>query len=179
MRPILVLGTGRSGTSSVARILHDGLGVTMMRTPVVWDQSGRRRHPSENIEDVAIVDAVGRCFANDIDESECAEIIESHLRRNDDPWGFKSTQLCRLHPRIMHFLRPRRIIVCMRDRGQTIRSMAEWAGANPNFETPVVLYNKRMQGLTRMLHRRAALWLDFSEQRESRELYEAIKDYIR
>ncbi len=170
MRPLLVLGTGRSGTSTTTRILHEHLGVMMVRDmylpPDQWNLKGY-------YEDKKMKIMVKQAISGKITpESLEAQAREWMTRGADIRWGFKVTQISLGPPETLDALDPSLIIVCMRDRELTAKSIVQWRRSNWKLDEAAGYrkYDQKMTALAKFLHGRQVLWLDFSEQRDEIEL---------
>ncbi len=113
-------------------------------------------------------------------ESLEVEAREWMTRGADIRWGFKVTQISLGSPAILDALDPSLIIVCMRDRELTAKSIVEWRRSNWKLDEAAGYrkYDQKMTALMKFLHGRQVLWLDFSEQRDERELKLILRDAL-
>jgi len=178
MRPILVVGTGRSGTSTTTRILHEHLGVMMVREMYL---PGDQWNPKGYYEDKKMKLIVKQAIAGNISpESHEVQGREWMTKGKDIPWGFKVTQLSNGPPTFLDALDPMAIIVCMRERELTAKSIVAWRRKNWKLdeEAGYRKFDQKMAAMTKFLHGRQVLWLDFSVQRDEVELGKIMSDFI-
>ena len=176
--PIVVVGTGRSGTSTVARLLATRCGVRMVRDNFLRPD---RWNPLGYFEDRKMKTLVKKAMANQIDAAEFARLAREWLQEGHDiPWGFKVTQICHLRADAIAALDPAAIIVCVRERLATAHSMATWRVPGKNRTTSAGLekYDLMVAGMLGLLHGRTVLWLDFSESRDEADLLNLIIDHL-
>jgi hypothetical protein len=114
--PIIVTGTGRSGTSCVAGALHY-LGVDM-GPPFI---PPNHRNPHGYFESVHTIEAGKLLEAGRIAASGYAERIMR--RAGPKPWGFKDPRVAGLLASLSVALAGALWIVCERNRDDTIRSL--------------------------------------------------------
>lgn len=116
-RCIVVLGTGRSGTSAVAGVLHH-LGCSM----------GEEFYPSDRtnkhgaFEDVEFMYMDTAYLNGKIDKPEYAEIIARREERHEQIWGVKSPTFARTLRYLLPHLDDVRLVVCRRDPAETVNS---------------------------------------------------------
>jgi len=179
MRPVLVVGTGRSGTSTVARLLQDRFGIKMVRQdflkPDQWAPKGY-------YEDRRMKELSRKLLSGHIDGKEFSRRAFDWMTGGDVniKWGYKLPQTC-YHPvAVIDSLDPVRIVVCLRERIACARSIRTWRRGSFKLDESGGLgtYDARMAGMLKLLHGRQVLWLDFSEQREEIDLTEIIARYL-
>lgn len=178
MRPILVVGTGRSGTSTTTRILHEHLGVMMVREMYL---PGDRWNPRGYYEDKKMKLFVKQAVNGAISPEVLAMQTREWMTQGEDiRWGFKVTQISNGTPALLDALDPSLIIVCMRDRDLTAKSIVEWRRSNWKLDEAAGYrkFDQKMTALMKFLHGRQVLWLDFSEQRDERELKLILRDAL-
>lgn len=115
-RCILVLGTGRSGTSAVAGALHK-LGVHMGDAFVDAD----RANPHGTYEDREVFDATRRVLAGQAGPEVYAPLVRARAARHA-LWGLKDPALCHVAQHILPLLDEARVVVAKRGRADTINS---------------------------------------------------------
>lgn len=113
-------------------------------------------------------------------ESMATNVRSWMTQGKDISWGFKVTQLSNGPPELLEALDPRRIIVCMRDREMTGRSVVSWRRSKWDLDSVRALrkVDRMMSGLMKILHGRQVLWLDFSEQRDEADLKRLLEVYL-
>jgi hypothetical protein len=123
----MVLGTGRSGTSEVAEILHEELGVHMgsaFHMPDEFNPRGYYEDREAQAEHLAFYMA----YLDEISDKKAWDIwlkrFDTFLAKKQEPWGLKDpgvVDIPRLAEQYFH-LNPR-YIICERDREDTIGSL--------------------------------------------------------
>ena len=128
--PYFVLGTGRCGTSTVARILHEHF-----KIPMALDEDRLRKfhhtNPDGAYEDWDIYNMNRWFIDGKIGIREWLALCDSHIlarkrKWKGQPWGWKdipSTTFMGLM--LLFFDEPPRIIRCMRDRRLVLKSMVK------------------------------------------------------
>jgi hypothetical protein len=112
--PVVVVGTGRSGTSTVARILHDKFGVCIghfMRLHTIHDYH-------EDLLAHALNRMLGQRAVSVIDWR--VALAKSHARCED--WGFKDPYFLYVAPSDIKAIQPRLFIRTWRPVEQTVES---------------------------------------------------------
>jgi len=171
--PYLVVGTGRCGTSTVARILHERLGVYMGESFSDPDAS----NPEGYYEDKEFVYINLEFYHNALDFQEfLGHTVELIKKRNlmQVPWGIKCLRIVELFGIYMGFFDDPKIIWCVRDREDTLESMSRSFTGNPEYAE--VLYNIRTTLLRRFLTGRDYLKIDFTQKRDEQEIENLIKE---
>lgn len=115
---ILVVGPGRCGTSSVARILHEN-GVSMGHLMNRAD----RYNPAGYYEDMELLEVNRAFFRGKINEDTFVFMVRNILDNRYEPWGLKDTRLCHLLPFYLPLLANPRFIRCRRPKEDIIKSM--------------------------------------------------------
>lgn len=179
VRPVLVVGTGRSGTSTTARLLQERFKIKMVRSDFLradeWSPKGY-------FEDVRMKELSRKIMADKITPTEYARRARDWYTNGheDVAWGFKLPQTCYHPPEVIDALDPIRIIACLRERTATARSIRTWRRGSFRLDETggYRKYDERMAGLFKLLHGRQVLWLDFSEPRDEEDLAQLIEDYL-
>ena len=106
---VLVFGTGRSGTSSVARVLHQNLGISM---------GVRFREPDGNnpegvFEDLDFVELNRAIVSNQMPFSTWLNRINAVASARNGTWGLKDPRLCYLLPDYLGAVPDVKLVVCV------------------------------------------------------------------
>ena len=133
MKPLLIAGFHRSGTSAVARVLHSA-GLFLGDDLLGAEPSNPHGHFEDN-EVISIhndilemngldwkVDApldpyVGKA------QWQAIDAFVRQRRSGQQPWGFKDPRLCLLLPLWLHVIPDANVLVVFRRPGETIRSL--------------------------------------------------------
>ena len=166
---IIVLGPGRSGTSTVARILHNNLGVSMGRRFRSPDDA----NPQGYFEDLDFRDlnhtALWKKISMDIQ-------IKHLFDGRQEPWGLKDPRICELHSEDSKYIKNAKFIVAMRQPEQIIQSMMQHYGWSEEQSGQLLMV--RLNGIQRLLEGHAALYIDFSVKRKDSELIKIIQKVL-
>ena len=168
---IIILGPGRCGTSTVARLLHTELNISMgtrFREP---DAS----NPNGFYEDLDFRDLNHHVLGNQIDIKYFQKRIDELVRSRTGLYGIKD-------PRISHLWQTYRrytaqYIVCTRRPQLIVKSLIANYGW-PEVECKQLLAT-RLNGIDQLLEGRDALRIDFSDKRTDTELIHLLQRYIR
>jgi hypothetical protein len=173
MNPVyLVVGTGRCGSSTVARIMHEQLGIKMGKTFVSTDVHGGF------YEDFDFYVLNQQVYSGQIKLSEWFDTCQKLLidrGEHDGPWGIKEPLMSYFLGQMIMFLDNfPRIIWTRRARRLVVKSMVtNW---NVPTNTAIDAYRGREKILKRMLLHLPHLMIDFSDKRlEDDEIVSLIK----
>ncbi len=170
--PFLVVGTGRCGTSTVARLMHTKLNIFMGEKFEPADI----HNPDGYYEDLEFGD-----LHNDFVYHEkityktwdnlVKDVIEKRCQLNQY-WGFKGGGLSELLGLYFGLFDNPKVIWCIRNKEDTIASM--YRSFNMPNALANLLYSCRLARLRRFLTGRDYLALDFNERRSDEYIIEAI-----
>lgn len=192
--PILVVGPGRCGSSTVARLLHTRLGVCMgyrFQMPDEFNEGGyfedkdlqwangmllgaHKRVPSIAAEFVRDPKAFARRW-----KAYTEEVIR--LRRAiGRPWGIKDPMICQVLETYGRMMPDCRIIRCHRPAERIAASFVRMYSWDPDRAVEIVLdreaeLDEYLPGATA----RPVLGLSFAERREDDELVGAIDEWLK
>lgn len=169
----LVLGTGRCGTSTVARILHEKIGVYM-------GDEFRDGHYEDlafkNIND-SFLDGY-RSDGNNIHivgfpewYDKINQLIEKRNKEHE-MWGFKDPRATVLTGIFLALIYAPKIIICIRNEKDTIKSMVN--NTNWDKELAGFVYRERSRAIDNLINKNHCR-IAFNEKRED----EWIENYIR
>ncbi len=183
--PVVVVGTGRCGTSTVARILQERLGVLMWKEECIRTDSWNSKGYFEDKRcKLYVKGLIASAELPDADRDAASEHAARQIREwmgsGGISWGFKLPQTALCPPELLRHLRPRRIIVCVRERHQTASSIHRWRRESWKMDINGALdkHDARLASLNCLLHGYAALWLDFSEARDEDVLTQTIRNFL-
>ena len=160
---IIVLGTGRSGTSEVSGILRS-LGVDM-------GSNFDRKQPSDKgeyspYEDLDFVNLNIKC-APSFFKTYLDELIKS----KKEPFGVKDPNIIY---KINYYLKYKpQIIYCARDKNETIQSMVK--NYNWTYNTAKKFVEDRIRRTERVILNRDYLRIDFYEKNKIKKIKEWLK----
>lgn len=121
---ILVVGPGRCGSSAVARVLHERMGVSMGKVFPVGDEynpEGYYEDSEFKFHNQAFLDGRMRF-------PEFWERIGHLIRQRREPWGLKDPRLCYLLPFYLSLIPDAKIIRCRRPLADIQASMKRCYG---------------------------------------------------
>lgn len=160
--PYLVIGTGRSGTSTVARILHENLGVFMGSE---WSEL-TESNPLGAYEDQEFTSLQKKLFFQNMPYKEWHEAIWDFIRKRramGKPWGIKDPLLSHNLGIFLSFFKNPRIILCDRRPDLVIASLQKWYDFSPEYAKQ--FHDMRKTQLERVLQGREYLRLAFDEEK--------------
>ena len=171
--PFIVTGTGRSGTSTVGRVLHTLLNVSMGEEHVKADHA----NPDGYWEDLDFWNLNRAFIRSMIDFNTFFLGVQNVItkRENDHKvWGFKDTKLCYFLGLYLSYLNDPKIIVCERPKHLVVNSLARvW---NQDKKIGEQFYDGRILCLDRLLQGRDHLVIRFGKERKSDdEIVDEIK----
>ncbi len=170
--PYLVIGTGRCGTSTVAGLLHNKLGVFMGESFLPPDKD----NPDGYYEDSEFVSYNHRFYRRGLDiQNWLAYVLRliSQRQAMGRPWGIKSIRMTEVLGLYLGFFDNPKIIYCQRNMEDTLASFKRcysWADAQAKN-----IYWFRKKVADRLLQGRDYLSLDFNERRTDEYIIKAIK----
>jgi hypothetical protein len=115
VRPTLVLGVGRSGTSAVARALHEEGGVVM---GIELDDQPSRQHPRGSYEDLEVRRLHKAYLEGEIHRTSFEGRLDTMVAMRavrSVPWGVKEPRMCLVARTWFERLPEARVVVCERD----------------------------------------------------------------
>lgn len=171
--PYLIVGTGRCGTSTVARILHENLGVYMGE----YFQPPDKGNPQGYYEDQEFVSLNYQLYSAGIDYQHWLGQTVGLIKKRQlmrVPWGIKSLRIVELFGMYLGLFDNPKIILCTRDREDTIESILR--SFKSNRKNANRLYVIRTTLIRRFLTGRDYLEIDFTERRNECEIERLIKE---
>lgn len=146
---ILVLGTGRSGTSAVARVLHQNNIACMGHSFPVSDL----HNPLGYYEDLIVKNQFLHHLIQDNPTRFTQQVTEYHAKQycNTTVLGFKHPTLCSVERDTLIALNPLAIFWCTRKKEQVIKSLLNRQQARYGFASlhlAKTFYKDRMDDLT-------------------------------
>jgi len=167
---ILVLGTGRSGTSTIARLLHENLKINM-GSRFRSDET----NPQGFYEDLEIKNLNIELLE---DGRWGKEKIHNLLALKKEPFGIKDPRVCNLWQVYKQIInKDTKIIVTIRDANQVIRSMIRWYNWSEVYCRNLIA--ARLFGINQLLIGKSALLIDFSIKRKDEELTQLLSNFLR
>ena len=132
--PYLVLGTGRSGTSVVAGIMHNKMGIFMGHEFPPHNET----NPDGFWEDIEFYNANKEFVFGAIKyptwQREVRRIILERQKLNK-PWGFKESRMAHLIGLYLGFFKKPKIIRCEREKELVIASLVRCYGFSEEYAT--------------------------------------------
>lgn len=173
---ILVLGTGRCGTSEVARILHEDLGVHMGHAFHIGDQF----NPKGYYEDREAQALHLSFYMMNLDRSNYKmpwelwrERFNQFLQSKVEPWGLKDVGMVDCPKLTEEYLKLNpKIILTTRNKKDTVDSFMRMKGIDKQEATSIV--NKRLKKNKQLLKGKEYLEIDCYEENKE----EKIRQYL-
>lgn len=170
----LVVGTGRSGTSTTARILHEKLNIFM----------GDEFVPANDTNKAGFYEDLGFYrFNNDFLNNNTTygrwlwhmlKFIEDR-RKLGKPWGIKYSRMPNIMGFYLSLIDNPLIIYCYRDVSQVIKSLKRCYGHDD--QRAKNLYYGRTEIIKRLLKGRGYLKIDFSNKLSDEEIITRINEW--
>jgi len=171
--PYMVFGTGRSGTSTVARLMHTRLGVYMGKRFVPANPT----NPEGFYEDIEFYRANLDFVQGDITYQAWRAMVWVTVvqrRQLERPWGFKESRMGHLLGLYLGFFDAPRLIWCRRDANLVIASLQRCYGWKENKARR--FYEMRFKTIDRLLKCRDHLAIDFEgRQLTDDEIIETLR----
>lgn len=172
---ILVIGTGRSGTTAVAKLLHQH-GISMGNSFATSSQ----HDCGCNFEDLECKEINLRFIRNKISYDEyIKELCKYGQKRQEETngnWGVKHPMITRLLGIYLQVFDPV-IIHCVRNKEAVVKSCMRCYDFS--LDQALLLYNNRMVILDSLLGRIEHLEIDFTERLSDDFIWEQIEGYFR
>ena len=170
LSPFIVTGVGRTGTSTVARVLHENLGVRMMGE----HNKKSPANPDGFYEDLNIWALNMHFVSGKINFPLFFNAIQRVIDERDKTdkiWGFKDPVLANILGFYYTFFVNPKIIICERPKNLVLKSLVKhWRDDEYKCEE---LYNSRITCLDRFLKGRDHLAIRFGKDRKTDEEIEA------
>lgn len=167
--PVIVVGTGRCGSSFVARVLEERLGIDMGGPGVQ-----RASNPGGDWEDEE-VRAINEAYeGGDIGPAEWRHELKE-LERTE-PWGFKHPGCAKYLHELLFVFRKSPVIWVQRDPDDTAESWSKWYGRS--VESCMNSIKRRLRALNWTLERYPHLVIDCTERRDEDEVAQELADYL-
>jgi len=168
---IIVLGPGRCGSSTIARLLHNNLGISTgerFRDPDA-------ANPQGYYEDLDFRDLNQTMLSNQCSIKYFQEQLNILINSRKERWGIKDPRICNLWQEYRKW--PAQYILCTRRPQLVIRSMVVNYGWSEGQSTQLLL--TRLNGIDKLLEGRDALRIDFSDKRKDLELTNLLQNFLR
>ena len=175
--PVLVTGPGRSGTSAVARILHEELGVNMGRGWTSPPANPRGTYEDAELHRLVVAyNARGMTVAAFL--GQLGRIGEERRRRGR-PWGFKDPRLCHCLPEWLEVFPETFVLWVTRDRERVVSSwLRHYRGRREDVEAEVNLRLSRgLSVLSELPPGRRGI-LDLSSRWTDEQIAERVRDLL-
>jgi len=159
--PYVVVGTGRSGTSTVARLLHENMGINMgaeFKPPT-------SHNPKGAYEDVEFVIPTARYINGKMSFNDWDNHTRSVIRKRLEagkPWGVKDPALAHILGQFLMYLDEPKIIRCKRDKKLAVDSFRRCYGWTKRYAEGI--YDSREIMLDNTLRRIDHLPIDFGDK---------------
>lgn len=175
----LVLGTGRSGTSTIARLLRDNLYTNMGK----YFRDPDQLNPQGYFEDLEFRNINIALLRGDKGQQE--KLHQLITQKNKCPlagqsklaWGIKDPRIPQLWEYYQQYIDDdTKIIVATRDFEQIIKSMMHCY--NWTRQDSINLMLARLYGINQLINNRTVLTIDFSIKRNDEELIDVLSNFL-
>lgn len=171
--PYLVIGTGRCGTSTVSRILHEELGIYMGGSFLPPDKD----NPQGYYEDADFYWLNYNFYKRGMSLKEWLDSVLSLIKKRQElqrPWGIKSVRMVDILGLYLSLFDEPKIICCYRDlKGFSASLKRCYSCSNEQAENT---YFFRITIMKRLLESRDYLPLDFTDHLEDEYIENCIKE---
>ncbi len=166
---ILILGTGRSGTSIVAGICSK-LGVYMGEHL----NKANKHNPHGYYEDLEFqnINRHATDLFLDMPKEEFRRRLKKLTDKREEPWGLKDPNISTPNLLREYFLLNPTIILCLRDEGDSARSMSKAFGWEE--DSSRLLCQTRLKALMTALEGKEYLMIDFKEKDKAEKVAKFI-----
>ena len=163
--PYLVLGTGRSGTSFVAGVLHNEMSISMGEEFVVPNDS----NPNGFWEDIDFYNLNKSFMHHGMPLSQFNDELSALILKKgvNGPWGFKDAGMANLVPFYLSYFDNPKLIWCRRNENLTIKSLMRWYGFDYN--DAYEFFYMRETLIKRALTGRKYIDIYFDEKKKSKD----------
>ena len=169
-----VLGPGRSGTSTVARILHNHFNISMGEHFRVTDEHNIKGY----FEDLEFKNPNELFINSGLPFPQWIIIIEREIaKRNGHDWGLKDPRLCYLLGFYICYIENPIFIRCERDPNSIADSMQKCYGWNRPNTIKTIFTRERY--LNRLLKNRTVYTISFDQIRTDKEIIYELRKQIR
>lgn len=171
---IIVLGTGRCGTSTIARLLHTKLNISMgERFREADDSNLNGFYEDLDFRDLNHHVLNGNCSGFE-KELHC-RVTKRRERWGGELWGVKDPRICNLWRWYKRY--DAQYIVCTRQPEQIVRSMTSNYGWSELDSQRLAAF--RLHCIRLLLEGKDALRIDFSTKRDESELTNLLQRTLR
>ena len=167
--PFLVFGTGRSGTSFVADVLHNDMGVSMGEEFITHSDGSNDSNPDGFWEDVDFYNLNRSFMYDDMPFPQFNDEVQALISRKSAPgslWGFKESRMAYLLPFYLAYLNDPKLIWCRRDKDLTVKSIVRCYGWG--YKEASEMFDVREMLIKRALTGRKYLDIYFDDKKKSR-----------
>lgn len=169
--PVIVLGTPRSGTSTVARCLSEYFGIKMGLRFFSKDA----RNPGGSYEDRDFADANEDFASGKINLREWEKRAFEFFYKMESlgvPWGFKDPRILRLIGAILPYFEEHTIVRTWRPRRLVVQSRVKYLG----WEEPSsdLTYTRDMVTLDRLLKHYPHIQINFTRQLSDMDIIKTL-----
>jgi hypothetical protein len=171
--PYIVIGTGRCGTSTTARLMHIKMGIYMGKD--IFKTS--KINPLGFYEDELFKKANATfVYGKMVYDEWVRAVSEATCKRRSlgQPWGFKDPMTAQLLGLYYGLFEDPKIIWCRRDEEETIKSLLDKCEYSQAEATEIVRVRNAI--IRRTLKDRDHLEIDFTNHRTDEDIVGAIKD---
>ncbi len=171
---IIVIGTGRCGTSTIARLIHNNLQISMGARFREADDSNLNGF----YEDLDFRDlnhqVLNNQISNDYFQKKIDELVTKRRARWGECFGIKDPRICNLWLNYKRY--NAQYVWCVREPDMIVRSLMANYGWSGRESRHFVAF--RLNGIERLLEGKDALRIDFSTKRDEAELTHLLTRFL-
>lgn len=173
--PVIVTGTGRSGTTTVARLLHEELGVAMAPSSNLFGRGGPGSEAGGTYEDVEVRRIHIEMHRGELTLPQMREeMLELAGVRSGHPWGWKDPRAAHVLGLHLQWFPGAVVVWCQRHVGDVAGSIHRWYGTSLPKALDETL--DRWRQLHALLHHRLNVYpLSFDRRRSDEELLDELR----
>ena len=167
---IIVLGPGRCGSSTIARLLHNNLGVSMGKR----FRESNPSNPKGFFEDLDFLELNQAILEGRYSINHFKKQLGKLIQFKNQNGGIKDPRICHLWQYYRKY--PAKYILCTRRPQLIIRSMIQNYGWSEEESKQLLMI--RLNGIDKLLEGKDSLRIDFSDKRNDLELINLLKRFL-
>lgn len=174
---ILVVGTGRSGTSAISRVLQERLGVDMGGPGKISESNEKGDYENSFFRNKIDIPY----YRNQISKKEWFRRAHAFAEEMEEPWGIKDPRNAYFLDMFLEAFPEATIIWSWRNPEDVAQSMYKWYAGHGGIDVDIYRQEtaSRLWHLTNHLAGVEYLPINMTEHREEETLAEVLDSYLR